>query len=115
MRRSQSVLRALAAVVLLLSLGFAPVTDALNHGPGTLAAEADHAAWHATRGELWQADVHQHHDSSEHDHSTSVVLGSQAADTFEAQEVIELHDLPVLAGAIRDGPRRPPRGNNLTA
>jgi hypothetical protein len=115
MRRSLRVLQALAALVLLLSLGLGPVMDALTHGPGTHAAEADHAAWHAGRGEIWQADAHQHHDATDHDHSTSVILAAQATHSFEAQGVIELRDPPVLTGAIRDGLRRPPRGTRLTA
>ena len=52
------VIRPLAVLMLLLSLAFAPVTNALTHGPGTLAAEADHAAWRAEKGEVWQAEGH---------------------------------------------------------
>ena len=53
MRGLDWVFRPLAVLILLLSLGSAPVMDALTHGPGTLAAEADHAAWHAEKGEVW--------------------------------------------------------------
>ena len=74
MRRFNWVIRPLAVLMLLLSLGSAPMVDALTHGPGTLAAKADHAAWHAEKGEVWQADSHQHHDSTDHDHTTSVTL-----------------------------------------
>lgn len=109
MRRLNWVIRPLAVLLLLLSLGSAPVVDALTHGPGTLAAEADHAAWHAEKGEVWQADSHQHHDATDHDHATSVILGSQEAAIFDMRTAAEFGDLPILSGAIRDGPRRPPR------
>ena len=109
MRGFSWVMRRLAALMLLLSLGSAPVVDALTHGPGTLAAEADHAAWHAEKGETWQADSHHHHDSTDHDHSWSVILAGQAPQIFDMRTAAEFGDLPVLSGAIRDGPRRPPR------
>lgn len=103
------VIRPLAVLMLLLSLAFAPVTNALTHGPGTLAAEADHAAWHAEKGEVWQAEGHTHHDSTDHDHSTAVILGTQVMGVLDPGTAIEPRDLPKLTGAIRDGPRRPPR------
>lgn len=109
MRRFHGVIRSLAVVMLLLALGSAPVLDALAHGPGALAIEADHAAWHAEKGEVWQADSHQHHDSTDHDHTASVILTSQETDVFDLRIAAEFGDLPVLHGAIRDGPRRPPR------
>ena len=109
MRGFNWVMRALAALMLLLSLGSAPVMDALTHGPGTLAAEADHAVWHAEKSEVWQADSHQHHDSTDHDHAWSVILAGQATQIFDLRTAAEFDDLPVLSGAIRDGPRRPPR------
>jgi hypothetical protein len=108
MRGLNWVIRPLAVLMLLLSLGSAPVVDALTHGPGTLAAEADHAAWHAEKGEVWQADSHQHHDSTDHDHATSVILASQETAIFDMRTAAEFGDLPILSGAIRDGPRRPP-------
>ncbi len=109
------VFRPLAVLILLVSLGLAPVTDAVTHGPGTLAAEADHAAWHAEKDEVWQADGHQHHDATDHDHSTMIILPSQQDQTFDLGAAIELNDLPALNGAIRDGPRRPPRVWDQTA
>ncbi len=109
MRRFDLVIRALAVLMLLLSLGSAPVVDALSHGAGTLANEADHASWHAEKGEIRQADSHQHHDSTDHDHATSVILGSQEAAIFDMRTAAEFGDLPILSGEIRDGPRRPPR------
>ena len=109
MGRFHWVIRALAVLMLLLSLGSAPVVGALTHGPGTLAAEADHAAWHAEKAEGWQADSHQHHDSTDHDHATSVILASQETGAFDMRMDAEFGDLPVLSGAIQDGLRRPPR------
>jgi len=101
--------RHLAVLTLLLSLGSAPVVDALTHGPSTLAAEADHAAWHAQKGEVWQADGHKHHDSTDHDHSMVMILASDQNEAVDLTSAIELSDVPPLRGAIRDGPRRPPR------
>ena len=109
MRGFNWVMRQLAALLLLLSLGSAPVVDALTHGPGTLVAEADHAAWHAEKGEVWQADSHQHHDGTDHDHAWSVILARQATQIFDMRMAAEFDDLPVLSCAIREGPRRPPR------
>jgi hypothetical protein len=99
----------MAVVMLLLALGYAPVLDTLSHGPGALAIEADHAAWHAEKGEIWQADSHQHHDSTDHDHTTSVILTAQENEILDMRTEAEFGNLPVLNGAIRDGPRRPPR------
>lgn len=101
--------RPMAVLMLLLSLAFALVTDAVAHGPGTLAAEADHAAWHADKGEIWQAEGHTHHDSTDHDHTMAVILVSQVTSVLDLGTAIEPHDLPTLTGAIHDGPRRPPR------
>lgn len=109
MRGFNWVIRSLAVLLLLLSLGSAPVVDALTHGPGTLATEADHAAWHSEKGEFWQADSHQNHDSTDHDHAWSVILASQEPEIFDMRTAAEFGDLPALSGAIRDGLRRPPR------
>ena len=109
MRGFNWVMRTLAALILLLSLGSASVIDALTHGPGTLVAEADHTTWHAEKGETWQADSHQHHDGADHDHAWAVILAGQATQIFDMRTDAEFDDLPILSGAIRDGPRRPPR------
>ena len=109
------VIRVLAACVLLLSLGTAPVTDAVTHGPGALVAEADHAAWHAERAALSQADSHSHHDATDHDHSASVILASQDGQMVGFRSVIELNALPALLPTFQDGPRRPPRDSNPIA
>ena len=109
MRRFDWAIRALAGLMLVLSLGSAPVLDASTHGPGTLVAEADHAAFHAAQGETPQAGSHQHHDSTDHDHAMSVILASQGTEALDMGMAAEFGDLPVLSGAIRDGPRRPPR------
>jgi hypothetical protein len=109
MRALEWVFRPLAVFVLLVSLASVPVVDALTHGPGVQAAEADHAAWHAEKGEKWQTDGHKHHDSTDHDHGASVILTSQEPEIFDRRTAAEFGDLPILSGAIRDGPRRPPR------
>ena len=106
------IIRVLAACVLLWSLGTAPVTDAVTHGPGALVAEADHAAWHAERAALSHADSHSHHDATDHDHSASVILASQDGQTVDFRSVIELNGLPALLPTVQGGPRRPPRDSN---
>lgn len=110
MHRFDRVIRVLAVLLLLLSLGSAPVVDALTHGPGTPATEADHASWHAEKGEIWLADGHQHHDSTDHDHSTVIILANQENQMFDLRTAVEFSDLLALSGASHDGPRRPPRG-----
>ena len=109
MRRFDRVLQVLAVLMLLLSLGSAPVVDALTHGPGTLAAEADHAVWHAEKGGVWQADSHPYHDASDHDHSTVIILSNQDHAAFDLRTATPFSDLPTMSGATHDGPRRPPR------
>lgn len=109
------IMQALAAITLLLSLGLAPVTDALTHGLGTLLAEAEHAAFHAERGEHWTATGHQHHDASDHDHATPAILEAGDETLLDFATAIETGVLPQMTGVIRDGPRRPPRGPALTA
>jgi hypothetical protein len=104
------VFRPLAVLMLLLSLGAAPLTDALTHGLGALATEADHAAWHAEKGEAWQAAGHQNGDATEHDHSAVIILGTHENEAFDVSTAIELSELHALSGAIREGPKRPPRG-----
>lgn len=91
----------MAACVLLGALVLAPLFWALTHGPGQLAMEADHAAWHADHG------AHGH--ASDNDHTPTVILPSvgdldppPARETWAGQA--NPHD-----SAIRDGPRRPPR------
>lgn len=53
--------------------------SALTHGPGQLAMEADHAAWHAEQGGHWHATDHDHHDAADHDHSPTVILPAGAS------------------------------------
>lgn len=50
MRRFDWLYRPLAMMLIAIALASAPVVDLVTHGPGTLAAEADHAAWHAEKG-----------------------------------------------------------------
>ena len=61
------------------------------------------------KGEIWQADSHQHHDSTDYDHAAFAFLASLDTETFALRTAAEFSDLPGLSGAIQDGPRRPPR------
>ena len=99
----------ITALVLTLSLAFAPLLSAATHGPGQAAMEADHAAWHAEQGEHWHATDHGHHDSADHDHTPTVIL--PAASDLEPPPPAGLRAAQATGtyGIIRDGPRRPPR------
>lgn len=98
-----------AALCLALSLAFAPAIEAVKHGPGALAAEADHRAYHAGHGHLHDIAGADHHDSSDHDHVGAALFASQGADVPLPPERT-LRPEPLSAdGTIRDGPRRPPR------
>ena len=81
----------------------------MTHGPGTAAAEAEHAAFHADRGENWQTAEHAHHDATDHDHATQAILPDRATTLVVLGAVIELRNLGQMTDVIRDGPRRPPR------
>ena len=61
--------RALWAVLCLaLSLAVAPSVEAVKHGPGAMAGESDHRAYHAEHGHAHDIAGADHHDSSDHDH-----------------------------------------------
>lgn len=109
MSRLHRIMQVLAALVLLMSLGGAPVVNALTHGPGTLVAEADHAAWHAAQGDLWQADDHQHHDASDHDHSKPAILADITATKVAFPATLLRPSLQRMSGVTVEGLRRPPR------
>jgi hypothetical protein len=95
--------------VLTLSLAFAPIFSAVTHGPGQLAMEADHAAWHAEQGEHWEATDHDHHSSADHDHTPSVILPTVGAIERDPATELWVAQASQLSGITRDGPRRPPR------
>jgi hypothetical protein len=96
-------------VMVFLALALVPVMQAVTHGPAAFLAEADHAAYHAEQGDLWQLDDDAHHDAIDHDHSTSVIL--LAADHAEPPPSLQVRSLRhvSLAGIAEDGLRRPPR------
>lgn len=109
MGKGRAILTRLAACVLFLALGTAPLFSALTHGPGQLAMEADHAAWHAEQGGHWHATDHDHHDAADHDHSPTVILPAGGELQPPPQTEIWTAQGNPLSGTIRDGPRRPPR------
>ena len=111
MGKRRTVLAALAACVLILALGVAPLFSALTHGPGQLALKADHTAPvpHAGTGDHWHPVDHDHHAAADHDHATTVILppvGDLRPPATAEDWTAQAHP---LAGTIRDGPRRPPR------
>jgi hypothetical protein len=105
----QANLRRVVTVLVFLTLALIPMLQAVTHGPAAYLAAADHAAYHAELGDLWQVDDDTHHDAVDHDHSTSVIL--QTADDAEpppGQQVRSLRHFS-LAGIAGNGLRRPPR------
>ncbi|HBD91948.1 MAG: hypothetical protein A2092_06400 [Rhodobacteraceae bacterium GWE1_64_9] len=108
------IMQAIAALVLLMSLAVSPVTDAMTHGPGTLVVEAEHAAFHAARGEHQSTVGHTHHDASDHDHASPAILESRDETFVRVAEPVEISKLRQMTGVTCGGPRRPPRDTDLT-
>jgi hypothetical protein len=106
----QANLKRAMVVLVFLALALVPILQAVTHGPAAFLAEADHAAYHAELGDLWQLDDDTHHDAIDHDHSTSVILPS-ADDPAPplGQNVRSLRHVS-LPGIAEDCLRRPPRG-----
>jgi hypothetical protein len=106
----QANLRQVVTVLVFLTLALVPMLQAVTHGPAAVLAEADHAAYHAELGDLWQVDDDTHHDAIDHDHSTNVIL--PAADDPAPPPGQNLRSLRhfSLAGIAGNGLRRPPRG-----
>lgn len=65
-----------ACLILALSLAVAPAIEAVKHGPGAMAAEADHRAYHAEHGHSHDIAGSDHHDSSDHDHVGAALVAS---------------------------------------
>jgi hypothetical protein len=112
MGKVRAIMAVMAACVLLGALALAPLFWALTHGPGQLAIEADHAAWHAdhrAHGHATDHDHHDHHDATDHDHTPTVILPSVTdLDPPPARKTWTAQANP-RDSTIRDGPRRPPR------
>lgn len=96
-------------LVLTLSLAIAPVGLALKHGPGAVAAETDHRAFHADTGQEHDIAGPDHHDSSDHDHVGAALLVSAGVEFHPPPDRTLRPDPLDAAGTIRDGPRRPLR------
>lgn len=103
-------IRALCAgLVTVLSLAVAPAFEAVKHGPGALAAEAEHSAFHAGHGHVHAAQGGEHHDSGDHDHIGAALLVNPWTEFHPAPERKWQSDHAAATEKIRDGPRRPPR------
>lgn len=97
-----------ATLVLALSLAAAPAVEAAKHGPGAVAAEAEHRAYHAAHGH--QHDLpQQHHDAGDHDHVAAALLLAPGAEHRPPPERSLRPGSLSADGTIHDGPRRPPR------
>lgn len=103
-------IRALCACLIVsLSLAAAPATLAVKHGPGAMAAEADHRAYHAEHGHELDIAGADHHDSSDHDHGGAALLATPAAEVPPPPARTLRPKALAADGTIREGPRRPPR------
>jgi len=119
MRRITHALQGLAAFVLILAMSIAPAADAVSHGPGNLAAQADHSAWGSEqaaqklpdRPEDHRADTQDrgHHAGFDHDHSTSAILQTSIVTEPAAPQGLSIFQNQQRSGIARDGLRRPPR------
>jgi hypothetical protein len=108
-RRGRPTFTSWAGIACLLAaLVLAPLIAAFKHGPGALAIEADHLAYHLEQGNSHDSPA-AHHDSADHEHVMAAILPSPG---------LQAYTLPVLHqslhqvradGTARDGPRRPPR------
>lgn len=105
MHRLLGIIRQALALALLLALALAPVTQSATHGPATLMAEMDHPAHPAAPG----AHDHDHHGTTDHDHTTSVILPATAS--LAAPDGRDIWTAPSAhsSGIASTGPRRPPR------
>jgi hypothetical protein len=98
-----------SGVTFAFALTVAPVTLAVTHGPGAMAAEADHRAYHAEHGHSHEIAGPDHHDPSDHDHVGAALFASPDADVPPPPERTLRPEVLAADGMIRDGPRRPPR------
>ncbi|MEF3047201.1 hypothetical protein [Pseudotabrizicola sp. L79] len=92
-----------------LSLAVAPAVEAVKHGPGAMAAEADHRAYHAEHGHVHDIAGSDHHDSSDHDHVGAALLAAPRAEVPPPPARMLRPASFAADGTTRDGPRRPPR------
>jgi hypothetical protein len=106
-------IRALCTCLIMgLSLMAAPAIEAAKHGPGALAAEADHRAFHADHGHSHDgpgANQPGHHDASDHDHVGAALLAASGPDFHPAPQQTLCPESHLAGSTICDGPRRPPR------
>jgi hypothetical protein len=92
-----------------LSLALAPAVEAVKHGPGAMAAEADHRAYHAEHGHVHDIAGADHHESGDHDHGGAALLASPEAEAPPPPARTLRPGSLGADGTIREGPRRPPR------
>lgn len=109
MSKAGAIIARLMALALIAALALAPAVSHLTHGPGQIAIEADHAAWHAEQGDHWHATDHSHHDAADHDHSPTVILTVASDIDPPVPSTLWTITQQQASGIIRDGPRRPPR------
>lgn len=105
----QANLKRAMVVLVFLALALVPILQAVTHGPAAFLAEADHAAYHAEQGDLWQADHDTHHDAIDHDHSTSVILSAADDPAIPPRQNLRSLRHVSLVGIDGNGLRRPPR------
>ncbi len=98
-------------LMLILALSVAPIVEAAHHGPGAQAVEMDHHAFHFEHGHGHGhgTDLADHHDASDHDHVSTVVLIGEGTAPYPEPDRQVQPGPAVPSGFPPDGPRRPPR------
>jgi hypothetical protein len=92
-----------AALILAVSLAAAPAVDAVTHGPGALASQADDVHGHGHETPAGQIDV------ADHDPIGMALPAAAGVAGHPPPARLLQPDARAAEGTIRDGPRRPPR------
>jgi hypothetical protein len=98
-----------AILCLAVVLAIGPAMDAVKHGPGAMAAEADHRAYHLEHGHSHDIAGSDRHDPGDHDHVGAALLAPPGAEVAPPPERTLRPGSIVADETIREGPRRPPR------
>jgi uncharacterized protein involved in copper resistance len=103
-------IRALCAcLIAALSLAVAPAIESAKHGPGAIATEADHRAYHAEHGQSHGIAGSDHHDLNDHDHVATALVAAQGTEGAPPPAQTLRPEALAADGTIRDALRRPPR------
>lgn len=103
------------SLIVQLALVTAPGVQTLTHGPATLAAKADPAAWHAEQDDCGETDAPKHHDATDHDHTPPALVAAGASVPIARTGDAMNRTARSLSGPRGADPGRPPPGATRTA